>query len=199
LSARLPEDGRGAYRSGGRAWRRWLNRARGRGGGGGRGWCGEGGARAILFIGAPGREATKGQLAPARDATAATGVHSAGDETSRADCEHSELRGGAVPNFTGAGVMVRRRGEGRVIDGDCAGEVTGGTKGLTGGPELPAGERRERERGGAANGWGRSVSGERRGAWEGAGPETAQPGGKVFSFFFSIFYFYFYFFYLLFF
>jgi hypothetical protein len=45
-----------------------------------------------------------------------------------------------VPNFTGAGVMVRRRGEG-VIDGDCAGEVTGGTKGLTSGPGMPAGER----------------------------------------------------------
>jgi hypothetical protein len=34
------------------------------------------------------------------------------DETSRASCEHSELRGGAVPNFTGPGVMARRRGEG---------------------------------------------------------------------------------------
>jgi hypothetical protein len=33
-----------------------------------------------------------------------------------------------------------------VIDGDCACEVMGGTKGLTGGPGLPAGERRERER-----------------------------------------------------
>jgi hypothetical protein len=45
-----------------------------------------------------------------------------------------------VPNFTSAGVMARRQGEG-VIDGDCAGEVTGGTKGLTGRPGLPAGER----------------------------------------------------------
>jgi hypothetical protein len=40
------------------------------------------------------------------------GAHSARDETSRAGCEHSELRGGAVPNFTGAGVMARRRGGG---------------------------------------------------------------------------------------
>jgi hypothetical protein len=46
---------------------------------------------------------------PARDATAA---HSAGDKTSRAGCEHSELRGRAVPNFTSAGVMASRRGEG---------------------------------------------------------------------------------------
>jgi hypothetical protein len=34
----------------------------------------------------------------------------------------------------------------------------GGTRGLTGGPRLPAEERRERERGGAADGWGRPVS-----------------------------------------
>jgi hypothetical protein len=40
------------------------------------------------------------------------GAHSAGDETSRAGCKHSELRGGAVPNFTVAGVMPIRRGEG---------------------------------------------------------------------------------------
>src|SRR5688572_10324405 len=42
----------------------------------------------------------------------------------------------------------------------------GGTRGLTGGPGLPAEERRERERGGAADGWGRPVSGS--GAWEGS-------------------------------
>ena len=158
--------------------RHWLNRARGRGGGGGRGWCGEGGARAVLFIGAPGREAAKVQLAPARDATATTGVHSAGDEISRAGCEHNELRGGAVPNFTSAGVMARRLGEGRAIDGDCAGEVTGGMKGLMGGPGLPAGERRERERGGAADGWGRPVSGERCDAREGAGPRGPGEGAR---------------------
>jgi hypothetical protein len=52
LSARLPEGGREAYRSEGRARRRWLNRARRRGRGGRRSWCGEGGAQAVLFIGA---------------------------------------------------------------------------------------------------------------------------------------------------
>jgi hypothetical protein len=36
----------------------------------------------------------------------------------------------------------------------------GGERGLTGGAELTAGERRERERG-AADGWGRDVSGGR--------------------------------------
>jgi hypothetical protein len=52
------------------------------------------------------------------------GAHRAGDETSRAGCEHSELRGRAVPNFTGAGVMATRRAG--VIGGDHAAEVTGG-------------------------------------------------------------------------
>jgi hypothetical protein len=46
-----------------------------------------------------------------------------------------------------------------VVSGECAGEVMGGTRGLTSGPGLPAEERRERERGGAADGWGRPVSG----------------------------------------
>jgi hypothetical protein len=45
-----------------------------------------------------------------------------------------------------------------VVGGKRAGEVMGGTRGLTGGPGLPAEERRERERGGAADGWGRPVS-----------------------------------------
>jgi hypothetical protein len=69
--------------------------------------------------------------------------------------------------------------------------------GLTGGADRSAGESgaaRGRELGRMGRGQG--------GAREGAGPETAQPGGEVFSFFFSIFYFlsifYFYFFYPLF-
>jgi hypothetical protein len=41
------------------------------------------------------------------------GLYNTGDETSQAGCEHSELGGcGAVPNFTGAGVMARRWGDG---------------------------------------------------------------------------------------
>ena len=70
-----------------------------------------------------------------------------------------------------------------------------GECGLTGGVEPTAGERRER--GGAADRWGRPISRDRRegrgrgrGAREGVGPETAQPRReKGFSFFFSIFYF----------
>jgi hypothetical protein len=44
-----------------------------------------------------------------------------------------------------------------VVGGERAGEVMGGTRGLTGGPRLPAEERRERERGGVADRWGRGV------------------------------------------
>jgi hypothetical protein len=53
-----------------------------------------------------------------------------------------------------------------VVGGERAGEVMGGTRGLTGGPGLPEEEGRERERGGAADGWGRPVSGS--GAREGS-------------------------------
>jgi hypothetical protein len=53
-----------------------------------------------------------------------------------------------------------------VVGGERAVEVMGGTRGLTGEPGLPAEERRERERGGAADGWGRPVSGS--GAREGS-------------------------------
>jgi hypothetical protein len=101
-----------------------------------------------------------------------------------------------------------------VVGGERAGEGMGGTRDLTSGPGLSAGERRERERGGAADRWGRAV---RRGAgvagllgpWEERGkrararlgPETTQLRGEMFFFFFfffcflfliSIFYFYFF-------
>jgi hypothetical protein len=78
----------------------------------------------------------------------------------------------------------------------------GGTKVLTGGPGLPVGERRERERGGAADRWGRFVrcgagvrswaawagggEGERAGAVR-LGPKSAQPRGEGFSFFLFLF------------
>jgi hypothetical protein len=106
-----------------------------------------------------------------------------------------------------------------VVGGECAGEGMGGTRNLTSGPGLPVGERRERERGGAADRWGRAVrhgcgrercwaawatggegggGGKRARAW--LGSETAQPmGGRGFPFVFfyflfhiSIFYFYFF-------
>jgi hypothetical protein len=44
-----------------------------------------------------------------------------------------------------------------VVGGERAGEGMGGTVVLTGGPGLPVGERRERERGGAADRWGRAI------------------------------------------
>jgi hypothetical protein len=86
-----------------------------------------------------------------------------------------------------------------VVGGERVGEGMGGTMVLTGGSGLPVGERCERERGGAADRWGRVV---RRGAgvrswaaWAGEerggtrararlGPETAEPRGEGFSFFF---------------
>jgi hypothetical protein len=89
-----------------------------------------------------------------------------------------------------------------VVGGERASEGMGGTMVLTSGPRLPVGEWRERERGGAADRWGRAV---RRGAgarswaaWavggEGGkrararfGPDTAQPRGEGFSFFLFLF------------
>jgi hypothetical protein len=61
-----------------------------------------------------------------------------------------------------AGASVNGEATGRaVVGGKHAGEGMGGTMVLTGGPGLPVGERREREREGAAIRWGRAV---RRGA-----------------------------------
>jgi hypothetical protein len=93
-----------------------------------------------------------------------------------------------------AGARVNGEEMGRaVVGGERAGEGMGGTRDLTSGPDQSAGERRERERGGAADRWGRVL---RRGAGAGAagplglreerrgkraraqlGPETAQPRG----------------------
>jgi hypothetical protein len=63
---------------------------------------------------------------------------------------------------TEAGARVNGEATGRAfVGGERAGEGMGGTRDLTSGPGLPAGERREREREGAADRWGRAV---RRGA-----------------------------------
>jgi hypothetical protein len=112
-----------------------------------------------------------------------------------------------------AGASVNGEATGReAFGGERAGDGMGGTKVLTGGSGLPVGERRERERGGAADRWGRFVrcgagarswaawvgegEGERAGvAW--LGPKSAQPRGGGF-FFFSFFYFLFLFFHFLF-
>jgi hypothetical protein len=95
-----------------------------------------------------------------------------------------------------------------VVGGEHAGEDMGEMRGLTSRPGLPAGERRERERGGAADGWGPAIRrghaklgclgrererGERareRGEW--LGPENGPAeGGEFFPFPFSISIFYF--------
>ena len=102
-----------------------------------------------------------------------------------------------------------------MVGGERAGEGMGGTMVLTGELGLPVGERRERERGGAADRWGRAVrrgagarswaawavggEGEKR-ARRGLGLKAAQPrGGKGFSFFFFCFLFHFSIFYFCFF
>jgi hypothetical protein len=101
---------------------------------------------------------------------------------------------------TEAGARVNGKETGQaVVGGERAGEGMGGTRDLTSGPGLPVGEQRERERGGAADRWGRSV---RRGCGRGHGLGWKQSslGGKGFSFFpffcflfhISIFYFYFF-------
>jgi hypothetical protein len=61
-----------------------------------------------------------------------------------------------------AGASVNGEATGReAVGGKRVGDGMGETMVLTGGPGLPVGERRERERGGAADRWGRAV---RRGA-----------------------------------
>jgi hypothetical protein len=119
---------------------------------------------------------------------------------------------GGVVAEAGASVNGEATGH-EAIDGERACDGMGGTKVLTGGPELPVGERRGRERGGAADRWGRFVrcgvgarswaawAGEDRGGRAGStrfGPELAQPRGEGF-FSFSVFYFPFFIFYFCFF
>jgi hypothetical protein len=106
-----------------------------------------------------------------------------------------------------AGASVNGEATGREVVGDeRAGDGMGGTMVLTGRPGLPVGERRERERGGAADWWGWVV---RRGAgtrswaaWavggEGGkagaarfGSDTAQPRGEGFFLFLFQFLFHF--------
>jgi hypothetical protein len=101
-----------------------------------------------------------------------------------------------------AGASVNGEATGReAVDGERAGDGMGRTMVLTGGPGLPEGEWRERERGGAADWWGRVVrcgagarnwavggeGGSGRGAvWAKNGPAE---GERVFPFSFSVFYF----------
>jgi hypothetical protein len=99
-----------------------------------------------------------------------------------------------------AGASVNGEATGcEAVGGERAGDGMGGTMVLTGGPGLQEGEWCERERGGAANRWGRVVrcgagarswavggeGGSGRGAvWAEYGPAE---GGKGFSFFFFCF------------
>jgi hypothetical protein len=83
-----------------------------------------------------------------------------------------------------AGARVNGEETGRaVVGGERAGEGMGGTRDLTSGPGLPAGERRERERGGVATGWGWVVRRERGRCWaawaaEGDGEAPRKRGGE---------------------
>jgi hypothetical protein len=115
-----------------------------------------------------------------------------------------------------AGARVNGEETGQaVVGGERAREGMGETRDLTSGPGLSAGERRERERGGAADRWGQAVRRcagagiagllgpreERGGGGERAlarlGPGTAQPRGECFFLFlFSISHFHFLFLFL---
>jgi hypothetical protein len=104
-----------------------------------------------------------------------------------------------------AGASVNGEATGwEAVGGERAGDGMGGTTVLTGGPGLLVGEWCERERGGAADWWGRVVrrgagahswaawAGEERGekrAWHGLGRKRPSRGGEGFSFSFSVFYF----------
>jgi hypothetical protein len=102
-----------------------------------------------------------------------------------------------------------------VVGSERAGEGMGGMRDLTSGPGLPVGERRERERGGTADRWGRAIRRARGRCWaawaaggegesgrgRGLGWKRSSRGGEGFFLFFfcflfhiSIFYFYFLFF-----
>jgi hypothetical protein len=102
-----------------------------------------------------------------------------------------------------AGASVNGEATGReAVGGEHAGDGMGGTMILTGGPGLPVGEWRERERSGAADRWGRvvrrgasarswAVGGEGGGGKSGRGAVWAKIGpteGEGF-FSFSVFYF----------
>jgi hypothetical protein len=115
-----------------------------------------------------------------------------------------EYSGGVVAE---AGASVNGEATGReAVDGKRAGDGMGETMVLTGGPELPVGERRERERGGAADRWSRVVrrgtgacswavwAREERGGGSGRSAVWARIGptkGGGFSFFFFCFLFHF--------
>jgi hypothetical protein len=104
-----------------------------------------------------------------------------------------------------AGASVNGEATGReAVGGERVSDGLGGTTVLTGGPGLPVGEWCERERGGAADWWGRVVRrgagarswaawvGEERGekwARRGLGQKRPSRGGRVFPFSFSVFYF----------
>jgi hypothetical protein len=146
----------------------------------------------------------------AREGEGREGTASADELAIMAGMEQTATRrlgysGGVVAE---AGASVNGEATGReVVGGERAGDGMGGTKVLTGGPGLPVGERCDRERGGAADRWGRFVrcgagarswaawAGEGEGERAGAarlGPKSAQPRGEGFSFFpFSVFYFFF--------
>jgi hypothetical protein len=124
----------------------------------------EQGARGGPFIGGRGEGRGDDERRRARhdgsDGANATGR--LGQAGVRGRLGHSERAHGA----NRAGVRVNGEATGRaVVGGERAGEGMGGTRDLTSGPGLPAGEWREREGEGATDEWGWAV-------WRGAGARS---------------------------
>jgi hypothetical protein len=163
----------------------------GKGGGVGRSWCGEDGARAVPFIGARERDGGDGERRRAR--------HDVGNGAN-GDWDGSSSRGvrGRLGHSGGvvAEVGARLNGEatGREgLGGERVGEAWARTTELTGGPELSA-EAQARGAGPPRPGRG----GEECGRAERVGPDSAQPRGEFLFFFFYFFSFPFLFFFFLF-
>jgi hypothetical protein len=146
--------------------------------GGGRGRCGEGGARGDLFIGARGEGSGGARRAPVRCTAPALMSHSGDDETPR--------RGSTGPGRGQAARMGRcrtlpvRRGDGRG-DGDGgdggASYARKTTTWLTGGAGLPVrGSVRERGAGSSARGGERGAAG---GFARASGPANGPKGGSA--------------------
>jgi hypothetical protein len=154
----------------------------GKGGGVGRSWCGEDGARAVPFIGARERDGGDGERRRAR--------HDVGNGAN-GDWDGSSSRGvrGRLGHSGGvvAEVGARLNGEatGREgLGGERVGEAWARTTELTGGPELSA---EAQARGAGPPRPGRGGGGVRaRGAgWAGFGP--AEGGVSLFLFLFLFF------------
>jgi hypothetical protein len=164
----------------------------------GRSWCSEDGARAVPFIGARGRERDGG------DGERRRARHD-GENGANGDWDGSGRRGvrGRLGHSGGvvaeAGASLNGEATGReALGGERAGEAWARMTELTGGPEVPGRERREREGVESLTG-GSDLSAEARArevgppglgrggearAWRGLGQNRPRRGGFLFFFFF---------------